>query len=251
MTLTELLVLTAAGFVAGILNAVAGGGTFITFPALVWFGLPPVSANATSTLAAMPGYIGSAWAFRHDMRPEGTLGLRAILAWSALGSLIGAGLLIVTPSEVFSGAVPWLLLVATVLFATCPALLRLLRRWREGDAGVVASAVTILLVSTYGGYFNGGLGIVLLAAFGLLGYTDMHGMNGLKCVLSAVISVLSAVTFALSGLIAWQPAAVVALAITLGGVIGAQQIRRIKRTGLIRAFVTAVGLAMTVAFFVM
>lgn len=249
MTLIQLLVLAGAGLSAGVLNAVAGGGTFLTFPALVWFGLPPVAANATSTLAAMPGYIGSAWAFRHDMRPEGALGLRPILACAAVGSLLGAGLLIVTPGEVFSGAVPWLLLVATLLFATGPALLRLLRRSGRGDAGPLVAAITLLVVSAYGGYFNGGLGIILLAAFGLLGYTDIHGMNGLKCLLSAVISVLSAAAFAFSGLIAWAPALVIAVSITLGGVIGAQQSRKIKRTGLIRAFVTLVGLVMTVAFF--
>ncbi|MCO6384566.1 MAG: sulfite exporter TauE/SafE family protein [Vannielia sp.] len=242
--------MAVASFVAGILNAVAGGGTFITFPALVWLGIPPVSANATATLAAMPGYMSSAWAFRHDIRPEGTLGLRGILASAALGSLLGAGLLIVTPGDVFSGAVPWLLLVATLLFASGPVLLRLLRRWREADAGPIAAALTIFVVSAYGGYFNGGLGIILLAALGLLGYTDIHGMNGLKCILSAVISILSAATFALSGLIAWPPALVIGVAITAGGVFGAQQSRKIKRTGLIRAFVTAVGLAMTVAFFV-
>ncbi|MBS8226106.1 sulfite exporter TauE/SafE family protein [Vannielia litorea] len=250
MTLTQLLVLAFAGLVAGVLNAVAGGGTFLTFPALVWFGLPPVAANATSTLAAMPGYIGSAWAFRHDMRAEGTLGLRPILACAALGSLLGAGLLIVTPGEVFSGAVPWLLLVATLLFAAGPTLLRLLRRNGRGDAGPLVAALTLIAVSTYGGYFNGGLGIILLAAFGLLGYTDIHGMNGLKCLLSAVISVLSAVAFAFSGLIAWAPALVIAIAITIGGVIGARQSRKIRRTGVIRAFVTLVGLAMTIAFFV-
>ena len=249
MLITEIALLVAAGTGAGVLNAVAGGGTFLTFPALVWLGIPPVAANATATLSALPGYAGSAWGYRRDLRAEGALSLRATALIAAIGGLAGAGLLIVTPAEVFMGVVPWLLLAATLLFAAGPALLRWARRFGSAAAGPVTSAAAIFTVSVYGGYFNGGLGIVLLAAFGLLGYASLHGMNGLKNMLSAVLSLIPAVSFAVAGLIAWEQALVLALATTAGGLAGAWISRRIKRTELLRGFVTLTGAVLTLAFF--
>ena len=245
----EILLLAGAGFAAGVLNAVAGGGTFLTLPALIHVGIPPVSANATATLTALPGYLSSAWAFRNDMEPEGSLGLRAIIAISAVGAILGALLLIVTPGDTFLWIVPWLLLLATVLFAAGPRLIRLLRRQGGHAAGPLPSALAILAVSVYGGHFNGGLGIMLLAAFGLIGYANLHGMNGLKNVLSAVLSLLSALAFVAAGLIAWEQALVMAASAALGGYVGARQSRRIARTDLLRHFVTAVGAIMTILFF--
>jgi uncharacterized membrane protein YfcA len=246
----DMVLLVAASFLAGVLNAIAGGGTFLSLPALIYVGVPPVSANATATFIALPGYVSSAWAFRHDICAEGRLGLRAIVAITAAGGLLGALLLIVTPGEVFMWVVPWLLLAATVLFAAGPGLLRLLRRDAGHSIGPALSAAIILAVSIYGGYFNGGLGIVLLASFGLLGYVNLHGMNGLKNLLSAVLSVISVLTFITAGLIAWEQAAVMVVGAMLGGYIGARQSRKIVRTDLLRHFVTAVGAIMTVLFFV-
>ncbi|RFP88542.1 sulfite exporter TauE/SafE family protein [Rhodobacteraceae bacterium 63075] len=243
----EMLVLGIAGFSAGALNAVAGGGTFISFPALVWIGIPPVMANATATLTALPGYVGSAWAFRRDMEAEGPISLRPMLGIAVLGGLLGALLLTVTSDEAFMGLVPWLLLVATAVFAAGPWILPRL----AGGAGLgLAGAVAALLaVSVYGGYFNGGLGIMLLAAFGLMGFKNLHGMNGLKNVLSALLSLVSAVTLALAGLIAWKSALVLALATTAGGYIGAALARKITNLALLRAGIVAVGLIMTILFF--
>ncbi|MFW8594471.1 sulfite exporter TauE/SafE family protein [Cribrihabitans neustonicus] len=249
MQLTEIALLVAAGAGAGVLNAVAGGGTFLTFPALIWLGIPPVAANATATLSALPGYAGSAWGFRHDLKAEGALSLLATALIAALGGLAGAGLLIVTPGEVFIGVVPWLLLAATLLFAAGPGLLRWARRFGSAAAGPVTSAAAIFAVSVYGGYFNGGLGIVLLAAFGLLGYVSLHGMNGLKTLLSAVLSLIPAATFAMAGMIAWEQAMVLALATAAGGFGGAWISRRIQRTHLLRGFVTLTGAGLTLAFF--
>lgn len=243
----ELLVLGIAGFSAGALNAVAGGGTFISFPALVWIGIPPVMANATATLTALPGYAGSAWAFRHDMQAEGPVGLRLMLGIAVFGGLLGALLLTVTSDEAFVGLVPWLLLLATAVFAAGPWLLPRL----AGGAGLgLAGAVAVLLaVSVYGGYFNGGLGIMLLAAFGLMGFRNLHGMNGLKNVLSTLLSFVSALTLALAGLIAWKSALVLALATTAGGYVGAAYARKITNMALLRAGIVAVGLIMTILFF--
>jgi uncharacterized membrane protein YfcA len=166
-SMVSLLVLGLAGLAAGALNAVAGGGTFLSFPALVWLGVPPVMANATATLTALPGYVSSAWAFRHDMRAEGSLGLRTTFGVAVLGGLLGSVLLMITPDDVFVGVVPWLLLFATLLFALGPWLVPLLAG--GGGIGPAFSIVVLTAVSIYGGYFNGGLGIMLLAAFSLMG----------------------------------------------------------------------------------
>ena len=116
----SIALLVIAGLLAGMVNAIAGGGTLLSFPALIWLGVPPVMANATATLTALPGYLGSAWAFRNDIHAEGSLGLTGIVAIAALGGLAGAGLLLITPGDAFVGIVPWLLLTATLLFATGP-----------------------------------------------------------------------------------------------------------------------------------
>ncbi|MDW3204774.1 MAG: sulfite exporter TauE/SafE family protein [Alphaproteobacteria bacterium] len=245
----EILILCAAGFAAGALNAVAGGGTFLSLPALIYVGVPPVTANATATVTALPGYIASAWGFREDIRSEGALGLRAILTVTVLGSIAGSFLLIATPGDAFLDIVPWLLLLATLLFATGPAMIGQFRKRSVASAGRLVSGVTVLAVAIYGGYFNGGLGIMLLAVFGLIGFTDLHGMNGLKNILSALLSLVSAVTLAAAGLVAWEHAVLMALCATVGGYLGARLSRRIVRTDLLRIFVTVVGLFMTVMFF--
>ena len=245
----EILLLCLAGLAAGLLNAVAGGGTFISLPALIYAGVPPVSANATATLAALPGYVSSAWGFRHDMRAEGALPLTVIVLVGIAGSLFGALLLIVTPGDTFLWVVPWLLLLATGLFAFGPLILRLLRQNGEGNAGALASAAVIFAVSVYGGYFNGGLGIMLLAALGFLGFVNLHGMNGLKNVLSAAVSLFSTLAFVGAGLISWEHALVMAASSALGGYVGARTSRRIVRTDLLRYFVTSVGAAMALVFF--
>ncbi len=242
------LILTLAGLAAGALNAVAGGGTFLSFPALIWLGVPPVMANATATLTALPGYVGSAWAFRHDISPEGAMGLRAMFALSVLGGFVGALLLMVTPDDVFSGVVPWLLMIATILFALGPWLVP--RLAGERGLGLTASAGVLCAVSVYGGYFNGGLGIMLLAAFSLMGMTSLHSMNGLKNALSAILSTVSALTLMAAGLIAWDKALILAIATAAGGYLGGRYSRQIRNTGPLRLCIVAVGAAMTVAFFI-
>ncbi|GGE89570.1 sulfite exporter TauE/SafE family protein [Stappia taiwanensis] len=243
------MVIVAAGFLAGCLNALAGGGTFLTFPALVWFGLPPVMANATATVAALPGYIGAAHAFRASLRAEGALGLRAYLLVAALGGVIGALLLLVTPSSVFSGIVPWMLLLATVLFAAGPRLVVILRRGDRPGPGRAVTLMAMLAVCIYGGYFNGGLGILLLAAFGLVGFHDLNGMNGLKNLLSAILSLLSVMTFAIGGIVSWPEALVMSVAALTGGYAGAWAARHWLSPGAIRWFVIFVGVVMTALFF--
>lgn len=244
-------ILVAAGFAAGALNAVAGGGTFLSFPALVWAGVPPIMANATATFAALPGYIGSAWGFRHDLRAEGPLSLKGIIALSILGGFLGALLLLVTSPEIFSAVVPWLLLLATVVFATGPMILRQVTNGGASGPGYLTATAMMLAVAIYGGYFNGGLGIMLLAVFGLIGFTDLNRMNGLKNVVSAILSVVAVATYLFAGLIDWKFAAPLAISCALGGYAGAALARRIRNPAMLRLFITLVGAVMTVAFFVM
>ncbi|WP_040609648.1 sulfite exporter TauE/SafE family protein [Pseudooceanicola batsensis] len=244
----SIIVLVIAGLLAGIVNAIAGGGTLLSFPALIWLGVPPIIANATATLTALPGYIGSAWAYRYDIHAEGSLRLRSIITVAAFGGLAGAGLLLVTPGEAFVGTVPWLLLTATLLFAAGPRLVAVVRA-RGLMIGPALSALAIFLVAGYGGYFNAGLGIMLLAVFSLVGYQNLHGMNGLKNLLSAVLSLVSVTIYATAGLIAWESAAVLAISTTVGGYIGARQARRIRDTESLRALIVGIGAVLTVVFF--
>jgi uncharacterized protein len=245
-TLAIPLLLAAAAFAAGVLNAVAGGGSFLTFPALVFAGLPPIVANATSALVVSPGYLGSTLAFRAELRelPAARLWRDTLLA--ALGGVAGALLLLVTPGRLFAGIVPWLLLFATAVFAAGPAIARRasaqgggLARWR--GAGLLAVAV-------YGGYFNGGLGILLMALYTVTGESRLNRVNALKNLNSLVLSWLSVAAFVVAGAIAWREGLGMMLAATAGGYAGARWSRRWPAAG-VRAGVIATGLVMSALFF--
>lgn len=242
--------IVAAGFLCGALNAVAGGGTFVSLPVLIWLGIPPVVANATATTMAVPGYLASVWAYRHDIRAEGALRLGTIVFLAALGGILGAVLLIVTSPDAFLALVPWLLLTATLLFAFAPHLQKLSEAGGIGMRSRSVAIIVLLLVTTYGGYFNGGLGIVMLAALSLQGYRNLHGMNGLKNLLASILSTLSVATFMLADLIAWEAAAPMALANICGAYLTSKMVRRVERMDILRFVIIAIGGAMTIAFFV-
>ena len=245
MPIAETAVLVAAAFAAGAMNAMAGGGSFLTLPALVYAGVPPVAANATGTTALLPGYAASAYGFRRDIRPVAGIGVGRLAAVSLAGGLVGAALLLLTPDRVFRAVVPWLLLAATALFAFGGRLSAGLRRPGAGGRG--ATLAGLLAVSVYGGYFNGGLGILLLAQLGLSGLSDLNAMNGLKSLLSAVLTAVAVATYAAGGAVHWPAAAVMVPAAVAGGYLGARLARRIP-PGALRAGIVAVGLCMTAAF---
>lgn len=246
--LPSLLVLFAAAFGAGALNAIAGGGSFLTLPALVLTGMPPLLANATGTVALLPGYAAAALGFRADLQAPAGLSLLTLAALSLAGGAIGASLLLVTDERTFSQLVPWLLLAATLLFACSPLLLRKRASGQGGQATAAASAAGLLAVSIYGGYFNGGLGILLLALFSLLGQSSLNQMNGLKNVVSASITVIAVAIYAWGDLVAWPQALLMMTAATAGGYVGARAARRIAAP-VMRAAIVATGLIMTVLFF--
>ncbi len=242
----SIALLMTAAFLAGTLNAVAGGGSFLTLPALVFTGVPPVVANATGTVALLPGYAASAWGFRDNAAQPPGLSMRQLVGLSLAGGAAGAALLLVTPDATFRRIVPWLLLAATLLFALGPQL----RRWTAGaDAhpSPLRAAIGVLAVAAYGGYFNGGLGILLLALFGLLGQTQLHAANGLKNLVSALLTAIAVLLYAAGGLVQWPQALVMAVAATAGGYGGARVARRIP-TAWLRAGIVATGLVMTWLF---
>lgn len=243
--MNDYLFLVAAAFGAGVMNTVAGGGTFLTFPALVYAGIPPVAANATSAVAVFPGYLAGAAGFRRELSSFDPRLLKRIVLLTALGGLAGSGLLLVSSNRAFSLAVPFLLAFATLVFAFGDRL----QTWARARAlDTQGGAASTLLVSAYGGYFNGGLGIVLLALFSLWGMRDLNTMNGLKNGLSFVLSLLSVVTFAWAGLVVWPQAMAMMAAAALGGYAGAPLARALPRQ-VLRAIVISTGTIMSLLFF--
>lgn len=242
--------LLAAAFGAGALNAVAGGGSFLTLPALVFTGMAPVTANATGTVALLPGYAASAWGFKQDMAPPPGLTMGKSIALSLIGGAGGAALLLFTPNDTFRKVVPWLLLAATALFAFGPQI----RDWatRTTAAGAPASttkaALGMLAVAFYGGYFNGGLGILCLALFSLLGQTQLNAMNGMKNLVSALLTAIAVAIYAAGGIVEWKHALLMMVAATLGGYGGARVARRIP-ANVLRWGIVVTGLVMAVLFF--
>ncbi|EKV31507.1 hypothetical protein C882_3880 [Caenispirillum salinarum AK4] len=251
MDLLDIAIIAVAAFFGGALNAIAGGGSFLTLPALVFIGVPPVTANATGTVALLPGYMASAWGFRDLLRaPPGGLPLWAVAAVSGIGGAIGAGLLLMTTDAAFSAIVPWLLLAATLLFAFGPKLLETLAKaGREISHGPALTGVAILAVSIYGGYFNGGLGIVLLAVLRLLGEADINVANGVKNLLSALLTIIAVILYAGGGVVAWAEVMPMAVAAVIGGYVAARVSRKVPPQW-VRGVVVVTGAVMTVLFFV-
>lgn len=241
--------LATAAFGAGVLNAIAGGGSFLTFPALVFAGVPPIAANATSALAVSPGYLGGVLGFRPELRSLSPALLRREVLLSAVGGICGAVLLLVTPATLFAGLVPWLLLFATLLFAIGPRLARMGQGTDGTGPGLAAwRAPGLFLVAIYGGYFNGGLGILLMALYTLAGETRINTVNALKNLNSLVLSILSVVAFAWAGAIVWHHAVLMMVAATVGGFAGARLARRMP-VHWVRGIVIATGLVMSAVFF--
>ena len=233
MTPGAALLLAAAGFTAGSVNAVAGGGSLISFPALVASGLPPLSANVTNTVAVWPGYLGSAAAYRVEVvaqrRRAVALGATAV-AGGAAGSLI----LLSAPAEVFEAIVPGLILLGCALLAVQPRVAAVIARRSAagGRSRVVDLHVATFLAAVYGAYFGGGLGVILLAVLGIFLNDHIQRLNGLKSALSLVINTVALAAFALFAPVAWVSVAVVAPASLAGGYVGAGFARRLGATAL-------------------
>ena len=252
----EIILIVAAGFLGGMLNAVAGGGSFITLPALIFVGVPPVVANATGTAALLPGYIASAWRFRKDIEFPANLSFKTLSIISILGGSLGATILLFTSEQIFSSLIPWLILIATLLFILGPRILPKekaatqqfqVKQTTEKNSKVTAFVV-MFFVCAYGGYFNGGLGIILLAALGLLGQTNLLGMNGIKNYVSALLTAIAVLVYATGGIIEYKFLVIMGIAAIVGGYTGAALAYRIPQN-IMRAFIISIGLIMSVVFF--
>ena len=255
------LVIFLAAFIAGMMNSVAGGGTLVTFPALIWIGIDPKAANVTSTIALWPGSLGGMLGFRREL--SGSRRWMLLLAPSSIiGGLVGAVLLLRTPSRVFASIVPYLILFATILFAAQEPLTRWIRRRSQETTGTetvnagsrenpsrawwIGAAVFQFLTAVYGGYFGAGIGIVMLAVLGLLGLTDIHQMNGLKNFFAVCINVIASIYFMVRGEGIWTAAIIMIVGAIAGGYGGAGLARKLGRR-FVRRTVIAIGLIMTVS----
>lgn len=246
MTPAEAAALVGAGFAAQTMNALAGGGTIVTFPALMFLGMDSIRANATSTVALVPGAIASFWGYRREVATHREW-LPRLLWPSLVGGTAGALLLRVTPERTFAGLAPWLVLFATLLF--------LFQIWNGrrvkplfGDVPKERRLGAVWLyqfgVAVYGGYFGAGIGILMLAALAFLGLTDIHAMNGLKAFFGTCINAMACLVFIVSGLVEWPEALLVMGGAIAGGVAGAALARRIGREKA-RWAVVAVGFLVT------
>jgi uncharacterized protein len=243
--------LFAAGVLGGALNAVAGGGSFVAFPALLFAGVAPVPANATNTIALWVGVTASGGAYRKYLNISRRI-LVPLIVVSLVGGLAGAWLLIRTPAQTFLRVLPWLMLGATLLFAFGKHLTGRISAGisrESSDAAVAGACVFELFVAIYGGYFGGGMGIMNLAMLSAIGMTDIHAMNALKVVLGAFINGVATVTFVVSKTIVWPQALVMTAGALVGGYLAAHYAQKVPQAW-IRGFVIVVGVAMTIYFFV-
>lgn len=247
----QTIFLFVAGILGGALNAVAGGGSFIGFPALLFTGVPPIPANATNTVALWTGTTASGGAYRSRLDIPRRVLVPLLLA-SFVGGIAGAVLLLKTPAHTFMRVLPWLMLGATLLFVFAKRLTpeRGLSVGREATmAAILGASVFELFVAVYGGYFGGGMGIVNLAMLAAVGMTDMHEMNALKSVLGSAVNGVAVVVFIVKGAVYWPQAVVMIIGALLGGYFGAHYALRLPPQW-VRWFVILVGTGMTAYFFV-
>jgi len=254
MSGTEILALAVAAAAAGTINAVAGGGTLIIFPALLFFGTPPVTANATSTLALVFGTAGSVYGFRQQIAPV-TPWLKRFVPLSLLGGLVGGVLLTRTKEDVFARMVPFLILFATIIFVAQGAFRRFAGFADKSETASAphrralwAAVLFQFFVAVYGGYFGAGIGILMLASLGYLGLTNIHEMNCLKTVLGSLINQVAAIYFIFAGLIDWPKTLVMTAGAVTGYFLGAHYSQRIPQPR-VRQIIMAVGFVISAVMF--
>lgn len=252
VSFTHLAIAAAAAFLAGGINSVAGGGTLITFPTLLWLGLPSITANATSTVAIWPGSLGSIWGFRREFAKTDRV-MRMLAIPSILGGAIGATLLRYTPASLFDRLVPVLILFATILFTVQGPVQRRLKtvqgRSEHTTKWIVGAICFQLFVGLYGGYFGAGMSIMMLSALAILGMADILQMNALTSFFSLCINGIAATLFILAHMIYWPYVLVMAMSAIVGGYGAAGIARTIGKTA-VRRFVICVGFTIAVVLFI-
>ena len=248
MPIAHAVAMFAAAFLAGVVNSIAGGGTLITFPLLIWLGLDPKIANATSTVALWPGLFSGAFGYRREMNDSSLILMRLGMV-SVVGGGLGAWLLIVTPSPTFARLVPFLILFATILFMIQGPVNRWLHLPAAGNETTRkwwSFAIIVQFFSAmYGGYFGAGNGIWMLAAMGLLGLHDIHRANGIKNFLGICINSVAVISFSIAHMVVWPKALLMAVAALAGGYVGSRTAQRVGRVFIRRAIVV-IGFAITI-----
>jgi uncharacterized membrane protein YfcA len=238
-------VILLAGLIAGMMNAAAGGGSFVTVPALIFVGVPSVAANMSSTVALYPGSIASAWVFRGRLRTVLAIPIWALFLSTLAGGFGGALLLLFTPNSAFDRIVPWLLLAGSLAFAFAPAIgARLQRHFRPNAAFLLAVQ---FVLGIYGGYFGGAVGILMMAVWSVLGLGEIQSMNGLKVVLVAAANTVAVVCFAVAGQVVWRVALEMMAAAAAGGYLGARLSLRL-RSSQIRAAICVLNFLIAAVF---
>ncbi len=249
LTLQQGLLLFGIAIVSGAMNSVAGGGSFLSFPALLLVGVPPIQANATNTIALWPGILGSIGAYRNELRgEEARRVLFPLLSTGIVGGLLGAVTLLVTPQQTFLRLIPWLLLAATLLFAFSRKITGALKPSGEAALTTRGGAVAQFFVAFYIGYFGAGAGILMMALLALLGMTQIHRINAYKTVQAAVCNGIAILAFVTKGVIYWKHAGIMVVGSLLGGYFGAWYAQKMKHEH-VRWIVIAIGLGMSVYFF--
>ena len=239
------VILIAAAFLGGALNALAGGGTLVTFPALLFAGLNPIDANASSVVALFTGTFAGAWAYRRNIFAIGEVSVPGLLVLSLVGGLVGALLLLWTPTAIFASLVPWLLLFATVVFAVgnfAPV-----HAIKHIQLGPRSALVVVFIMAVYGGYFGGGIGFLMLAAFTLFGMRDIYAMNGLKLALVGIMTTTAVIAFIVADVVRWPQTLPMLAGSALGSYVAAHWARRLDQR-LIKGFVIVLGTGLTVYF---
>ncbi len=241
------LLIVPVAFLAGIMNAIAGGGSILTFPALVFTGVPSIIANASSTAAMCPAGLAAAWAYRRDLRRVHDVSLPTAMAVSLAGGVAGALLLLLTPQRAFDRVIPWLLLLATLLFAFGPKLAPVLRRHLAINSTQLMVAQFVM--SVYCGYYGGGVGVILMAVWSAFGHNDVHALNAAKTLLIGLTNLVAVVLFIVAGKVWWPQAIAMLVAGVTGGFVGAHVSRRMDPLRM-RLVIIGIAATVTVAFFV-
>ena len=239
------VILIAAAFLGGALNSLAGGGSLVTFPALLFAGLNPIDANASSVVALFSGTFSGAWAYRRNILVVAEFSVIGLFVLSLVGGLIGALLLLWTPATIFAALVPWLILFATIVFAVGNfAPVETIQRIQLGPR----SALTALfIIAIYGGYFGGGIGFLILAAFTLVGMRDINAMNGLKMGLVGVMTVTAILAFIVANVVRWPETLPMLVSSAVGSYMAAHWAQRLDQR-LIKGFVVVLGAGLTIYF---
>ena len=243
----QLVLILLAGFGAGFINALAGGGSFLTFPALIAAGLPAIDANASSTIALFPAQVATTYAYRDGLKEslaDPRINGRLLAIISLVGGLAGALLLLATPESLFERSIPFLLGGATLVFAFGMVMPKDMEKQLLGPIGIL---VVQVFVSIYGGYFGGGIGILMLAMLEMIHFEDIHAMNGLKTVLATAINGAAVVTFILARQVEWPQAILMIVGAVAGGYYGAHYAQKLDPRW-VRATVIGVGAGMSVYF---